>query len=76
MSKIITVTEAILLAAEEFAIPVSIKEVMNSIDKTVAPDKAHTKAAYINRVARALPGLSDESIVAVATRVEQIIEKG
>ncbi|MCL2182863.1 MAG: hypothetical protein FWB85_05265 [Chitinispirillia bacterium] len=76
MSKNVTITEAILLAAEQLAIPVSIKEVMNSVDTRAKQEHASPEAMYRDRVTHALPGLSDETITSVAARVKQLIEAG
>jgi len=74
LNKKVTITEAILLAAEELAIPVSIREVMNSVSAKTMDEHASMKAMYRDRVLHALPGLTDETIDAVTERVEKLVD--
>ena len=74
MSGTMTITEAILLAAEELAIPVSIKEVMASV-KTSTNNQSDIDATLAERISHAIPGLLDDSVQDMVKRVKRHMGK-
>lgn len=70
MSEKMTITEAILLAAEELAIPVSIKEVMASV-RAPASNPSNVDTTLAERISMAVPGLTEESVLDMVKRVKK-----